>query len=177
MKQSMDQERKEMDAEIDDHAEKPGFFTRLHDRFLGSGRGRGKFDVRPTAESHFSWLRTRMSLERTLMSWVRTSTALIGFGFTIVQFFKNTYGGPNNNTMLHPEMPRYLGLALMASGVVSLFIALWQYRAFSQYLWNKDFEPLTGPAKAPIETPIVGVAICLILIGTCAFLVVLLRGV
>ena len=38
--------------------------------------------------SHFSWLRTRLSIERTLMSWVRTSTALIGFGFTIFQFCK-----------------------------------------------------------------------------------------
>lgn len=27
------------------------------------------FEVRATAESHFSWLRTHMSLERTLMSW------------------------------------------------------------------------------------------------------------
>ena len=29
-----------------------------------------------------------MSMERTLMSWVRTGTALIGFGFTIVQFLE-----------------------------------------------------------------------------------------
>jgi len=48
-----------------------------------------RFEVRTTAESHFSWLRTRMSTERTLMSWVRTATALIGFGFTIVQFFEH----------------------------------------------------------------------------------------
>jgi putative membrane protein len=47
-----------------------------------------QFDTHVTAESHFSWLRTRLSVERTLMSWVRTATALIGFGFTIVQFFE-----------------------------------------------------------------------------------------
>ncbi|MQR00997.1 YidH family protein [Glaciimonas soli] len=173
----MDRDRSENHTGIDVLPEKPGFFARLHDRFLGSGRSDGKFDVRPTAESHFSWLRTRMSLERTLMSWVRTSTALIGFGFTIVQFFRNTYGGPDNSTMLHPTMPRYLGLALIAAGVLSLFVALWQYRAFSQYLWNKDFIPLAGSAKAPIETPIMGVAICLIMIGACAFLVVLFHGI
>jgi putative membrane protein len=46
----------------------------------------GRFEVRGTADTHFSWLRTRMSIERTLMSWVRTSTALIAFGFTIFQF-------------------------------------------------------------------------------------------
>lgn len=46
-----------------------------------------RFEVHPHVETHFSWLRTRLSTERTLMSWVRTATALIGFGFTIVQFF------------------------------------------------------------------------------------------
>jgi len=45
-----------------------------------------RFDVKADVSSHFSWLRTRMSIERTLMSWVRTATALIGFGFTIFQF-------------------------------------------------------------------------------------------
>ena len=28
-----------------------------------------RFDVKATSESHFSWIRTRMSLERTLMSF------------------------------------------------------------------------------------------------------------
>ena len=46
-----------------------------------------RFEVKATASDHFSWLRTRLSVERTMMSWVRTATALIGFGFTIVQFF------------------------------------------------------------------------------------------
>src|SRR5271165_5286034 len=47
----------------------------------------GRFEVKATAADHFSWLRTRLSVERTMMSWVRTATALIAFGFTIVQFF------------------------------------------------------------------------------------------
>ena len=47
----------------------------------------GRFEVRVTSDSHFSWIRTRLSIERTMMSWIRTATALIGFGFAIVQFF------------------------------------------------------------------------------------------
>ena len=39
-----------------------------------------RFEVRASAESHFSWIRTRLSVERTLMSWVRTSVALIAAG-------------------------------------------------------------------------------------------------
>ena len=46
-----------------------------------------RFEVKMDAATHFAWPRTRMSIERTFMSWVRTATALIGFGFTIVQFF------------------------------------------------------------------------------------------
>ena len=41
--------------------------------------GADRFEVRATADSHFGWIRTRLSLERTLMSWMRTGTALIGF--------------------------------------------------------------------------------------------------
>jgi len=47
-----------------------------------------RFEVRLTADTHWGWIRTRLSVERTLMSWVRTSVSLIGFGFTIVQFFE-----------------------------------------------------------------------------------------
>ena len=47
-----------------------------------------RFEVRVTSDSHFGWIRTRMALERTPMAWVRTSVGLIGFGFTIVQFFQ-----------------------------------------------------------------------------------------
>jgi putative membrane protein len=43
-----------------------------------------RFEVRATADSHFGWIRTRLSVERTMMSWQRTATALIGFGFAII---------------------------------------------------------------------------------------------
>ena len=47
-----------------------------------------RFDVKATASDHFSWLRTRLSVERTMMSWIRIAVSLIGFGFAIVQFFE-----------------------------------------------------------------------------------------
>ena len=49
-----------------------------------------RFEVRATADSHFSWVRTRLSLERTMMmAWLRTATVLIGFGFAIVQYLNH----------------------------------------------------------------------------------------
>src|SRR5262245_13724445 len=83
----------------------------------------GRFEVKTTAESHFSWLRTRLSVERTLMSWVRTAVALIGFGFTIVQFFERLPALSATRTAVLPEAPRYLGLALIAAGILSLLVS------------------------------------------------------
>ena len=61
---------------------------------------RGRFEVRATADSHFSWIRTRLSVERTLRSWMRTAVALIGFGFTIVQFLERL---PKMSGTRHPQ--------------------------------------------------------------------------
>ena len=60
----------------------------------------GRFEVRATSSDHFSWLRTRLSVERTMMSWVRTATGLIGFGFTIVQFFDRMQQMPGDRSRL-----------------------------------------------------------------------------
>jgi putative membrane protein len=46
-----------------------------------------RFEVSVTADSHFSWLRTRFALENTMMSGQCTAVSLIGFGFAIVQFY------------------------------------------------------------------------------------------
>ena len=93
-----------------------------------------RFQVRATADSHFSWMRTRLSIERTLMSWVRTAVSLIGFGFTIVQFFERFSQMQGVREAARPQMPRYLGLALIASGLISLGISIWQYLTTINYL-------------------------------------------
>jgi len=62
-----------------------------------------RFEVRLTADTHWGWIRTRLSVERTLMSWVRTSVSLIGFGFTIVQFFEHLHAIAGVAPALRPE--------------------------------------------------------------------------
>src|SRR4249920_189459 len=112
-----------------------------------------RFEVRPTSDSHFGWLNTRLSLERTLMSWVRTSVSLIGFGFTIVQFFEHLHSEVVAPA-LRPQAPRYLGLALIAAGVVALLISTWQYRQMVRYLWGKEFEPIAGVGDVAPVSPL-----------------------
>lgn len=134
-----------------------------------------RFEVRVTADSHFAWLRTRLSLERTMMSWVRTAVSLIGFGFAIVQFFERMEHMPGVRPAEHPTAPEYLGLALIACGVLALLISIWQYWWTIRYLWGGSFAALAGVTKEGMQSPVIAVAILLVGIGVFAFSAVLLR--
>jgi putative membrane protein len=136
-----------------------------------------RFVVKPTSDSHFSWLRTRLSVERTLMSWVRTAVSLIGFGFTIVQFFQHLGAMAGVEPARRPEAPRYLGLALIAAGVLALLISVWQYHKVNNYLSSGGFQPLAGLEEKPIHTPLYLVSIALIFIGLFAFFAVATRAI
>jgi putative membrane protein len=132
-------------------------------------------EVRPTSDSHFGWLRTRMSLERTLMSWVRTSLALIGFGFTIVQFFERINSMQGVAPALHSQAPRYLGVSLIGTGVIALLIAIWQYHAMARYLLSKEFEAIAGIGEVVKFTPLYAIACLMVLIGLFALGAVFIR--
>lgn len=134
-----------------------------------------RFEVRVTAADHFAWLRTRLSVERTLMSWVRTAVSLIGFGFAIVQFFDRMQQMPGVKSARFPDAPRYLGLALIFCGILGLVVSIWEYRWTLRYLWGGSFTPIAGITRERRQTPIVAVAVLLIFIGTFAFFAVLLR--
>ena len=122
-----------------------------------------------------------MSLERTLMAWVRTATALIGFGFTIVSFFDQLkkIGGddapPQDTAFLQVNLSRYMGQGLIVAGIAALIIATWQYEMMVRYLWRDDFTPIKGFAPSRKRTPLLAVAIFLIVIGVFALVAVNLR--
>jgi putative membrane protein len=140
--------------------------------------GPDRFEVRVTADSHFGWVRTRLSLERTMMSWLRTAVSLIGFGFAIVQFFERLQQAPEAQPARIPEAPKYLGLALIVSGVLALLMSIWQYRWTVRYLWGGTFAQIAGMAgttKEEMHSPVIAIAILLICIGVFAFFAVLLR--
>jgi len=137
-----------------------------------------RFEVSATASNHFAWIRTRLALERTIMAWVRTSASLIAFGFTIVQFFQRVQSSsPPTAPVYMPDAPRNFGLALIASGILGLAVALWQYHQLLNYLWSTDFQPIAGVKKEPGTTSIMWVTIVLLLVGVFAFFVVLFHWV
>lgn len=72
--------------------------------------------------------RTRLAHDRTLMAWVRTSTSLISFGFTIYKFFQYMQeqqpGVPREGKL----GPRGYGTIMIGVGIVALILATWQHR-------------------------------------------------
>jgi putative membrane protein len=135
----------------------------------------GRFEVRVTSDSHFGWVRTRLSIERTMMSWLRTATALIGFGFAIVQYFNHLSDVPSARAAYLPNAPEILGLALIGCGVAALLVAIWQYRWTVHYLWGGSFTPIAGMASEPKLSPLQAIAVLLVFIGLFAFCAVLFR--
>jgi putative membrane protein len=123
-----------------------------------------KPSILPQRESHFSWLRTRLSIERTLMSWIRTATAMIGFGFTIFQFFER-FKQQDATQPIAMVPSRIISIGLITAGTLALFIAVREYRRTLRYLWSEDFRDIAGMEAKPSFTPALSVAMLLTLVG------------
>jgi putative membrane protein len=90
-------------------------------------------------QTHLAWLRTRLAVERTIMAWNRTSLSLIGFGFTIYQFFDKFQEATVGPNAPHPRAPRLLGIALVLAGTLGTLMALYQYREMRNYLQGEEY--------------------------------------
>jgi putative membrane protein len=135
-----------------------------------------RFEAQPNVGNHFAWLRTVMALQRTLMAAVRTSVSLIGFGFTVAQFFQRLQGNlPEGFEMLRPEMPRNVGLVLIATGIVTLAIFTMQYRNAMRYFRTGPFAAIAATSERPMHRSTYIYAIAVIAIGILAFASVFAR--
>jgi inner membrane protein YidH len=104
--------------------------------------------------------RTRMSADRTLMAVIRTSLSLIGFGFTIYQFFRYLRETAGAMQLLQSEAPRNFSLTLVILGVVMLSLGIWRHVAFMLELRAErktfvDRELIPGHDKFPISITLV----------------------
>jgi inner membrane protein YidH len=124
--------------------------------------------------------RTRMSADRTLMAVIRTSLSLIGFGFTIYQFFRylrETAGAPQ---LLRSEAPRNFGMALIILGVVMLSLGIWRHVAFMLELRadRKTFVDrglIPGEDKFPVSITLI-TATLLLALGLIAIVSMAMRA-
>ena len=69
----------------------------------------------PPPPDEQSAVRTALANERTLLSYVRTTLALVIAGATVLEFFEGRY-------------MKLLGFVMMLGGVVTVAIGVWRYR-------------------------------------------------
>jgi len=135
-----------------------------------------RFEAEPNVSNHFAWIRTLLGLQRTLMAAVRTSVSLIGFGFTVAQFFERLHGNvPEGMRVAGPDVARNLGLLLIGAGVFSLVIFTWQYHRAVRYMRSEPFTEIAATGRKPLHQPTIVVCVVVIVIGVAAFVSVFAR--
>ena len=108
--------------------------------------------------------RVYLAAERTLLAWIRTGLALMGFGFVVARFglFLREIAAVHPNAQPHTSttvVSLGMGVALVLLGVVVLLLA-----AFEHLRLLKDFYP---GQKLGFTRRSVGILLCfaLVLIG------------
>jgi uncharacterized membrane protein YidH (DUF202 family) len=110
------------------------------------------FEIEANAGNHLAWMNAIMALQRTLMAAQRTAVALIAFGFTVAQVFRNLQAAvPPQFLVLGPHLPRNVGLLMIAAGVTSLVLFTWQYLRAVAYLESEPFAAISLRSKAPLH--------------------------
>ena len=122
-------------------------------------------------QTHFSWLRTRLSIERTFMAWTRTAVSLIGFGFTIYTFLRQLERAGER-----PDAPRNFGLAFIATGVLTMAIGAWQRQREIDHLSQPQYQEIGETPDLPRWQWSNVVAVVVIAIGLVAFFWIVVSG-
>ena len=90
--------------------------------------------------------REHQANERTFLAWLRTSIALIGFGFAIARFglflhqlnFALTQKEPPVNPIFNSEN---LGVVLVIIGIMTIALAAWQYNQVFWQIERGNYQP------------------------------------
>lgn len=123
-----------------------------------------------------SFQRTRLSADRTLMSVIRTSLSLIGFGFTIFQFFDKLRQA---EVFTRAHAPRNFGIALVSLGIALLVLGIFYHIGFMIGL-RKERQRMTseglihGESVFPPSMTLI-TAVLLLLIGMAAIVSMIFR--
>jgi putative membrane protein len=138
--------------------------------------GQSRFTVDTSAGSQLAWFRTRLMLERTMVSWLMTSITLIGFGFAIVMIFDALGRFASVEPPMWPLAPFHFGLLLIGAGVAALVVAGWHYQAVLRYLRRGELSAVaTARIRQPTQIVVYAATIITIFIGVFAFLAVAAR--
>ena len=103
--------------------------------------------------------RNRAAADRTLLAWIRTSLALIGFGFGIDRIVSVLEAGQHAH-----GLTATIGLSFMALGVFAIVSASSDYRRQLRLLAEPRYMYASRPSTSAI------VAVVLAVIGAAAFI-------
>ncbi|WP_017318809.1 YidH family protein [Mastigocladopsis repens] len=92
--------------------------------------------------------REHQANERTFLAWLRTSIALIGFGFAIARFglfirqLNFTLTQQPQEPSPHPFFTsENLGISLVIFGIITLFLAAWRYNQVFWQIEQGNYQP------------------------------------
>lgn len=88
--------------------------------------------------------RVRFAAERTLLAWIRTGLAMMGFGFIVARFglLLRELGLGSHAPLNHPGLSTWVGSFLIVLGVlVNIFSAIEHARIMRRIKQNQEIEP------------------------------------
>jgi putative membrane protein len=123
-------------------------------------------DQRPNPATELAKERNRAAEERTLMAWIRTALALIGFGFGIDRIVATIYQAVGQ-TFNPLQLTRILGLSFVALGTFAMLVAALNHRHQLQRIQRNDL------VYRSRQSPSLIVAYILTVLGSIAFVGIL----
>ena len=122
-----------------------------------------------TTKKNETDLSTHLAAERTFLAWIRTGVACMGFGFMVARFgfFLHELGLAKTPSSVHAYGTTWLGIALVAAGVLMNVISAFHHARLVGTL-NRGEAP---PSRPSTQAVVLALFLALIGLGMTIYLI------